>query len=180
MVSVSIGILGSLLLVAGAAYPAEDAGHPVRSVKNWLFAFGNACMFGYALFGYMGGGSIFFVILQIFIAMATVFMMLNVPDRYDIPFVALVGTVLALFSLSFFEGTSTLLFVVGLMLIGLGFMLQGGTIRRNVTLASGSVFVAVFSYTHGEWIFFWLNTFFAVLSSYHAWSIQKKRPFRGA
>jgi len=62
-----VGFLGALILVGGAAYPIEKVPHPAKSVKNWLFAIGSLCMLGYALLNYIAGGTIFFVILQIFI-----------------------------------------------------------------------------------------------------------------
>lgn len=35
-----IGILGSLVLVTGAAWPIEKTKNPIKSVKNWLFGIG--------------------------------------------------------------------------------------------------------------------------------------------
>ena len=57
-----IGLIGSIILVAGAAYPAKKVSHPIKSVKNWLFAIGGAVMFTYATMNYFEGGPIFFML----------------------------------------------------------------------------------------------------------------------
>ena len=61
-----IGIVGSLILVTGAALP-EPVGkiHPVKSLKNWLFTGGGVLMFAYALLNYLGGGPVFFLFLPV-------------------------------------------------------------------------------------------------------------------
>lgn len=35
-----LGIGGAGVLVVGAAYPDKKVSHPVKSIKNWLFAVG--------------------------------------------------------------------------------------------------------------------------------------------
>jgi hypothetical protein len=152
-----IGLLGSIILVIGVITTV-----PTR--KDRLFAIGNACMFVYALLGYLQGGPIFFLILQIFIAVSTLCMLLNVPDKYDTPTLALVGLALVVWSLSLFQGYSTAIFVVGLVLLGIGFAMDTGTVKREVALMVGSVVIAFFSYLMRDWIFVGLNTLFAFFS----------------
>lgn len=152
-----IGLLGSLILLIGVATP-------VQKRKNILFAIGNACMFVYALVGYLGGGPIFFLILQTYIAASTIFMLLNVPDRYDTPLLSSIGVVLIVWSLSLFQGYSTAIFVVGLALLGIGFAMDAGTRKREMTLMIGSAVIAVFSVLMRDWVFVVLNAVFAGLS----------------
>ena len=152
-----IGLTGSVILVAGVTIP-------VLRWKNLLFAIGNACMFAYALIGYLTGGSIFFLILQIYIALSTVCMLLKVPDAYDTPILAIAGTGLVAWSLSLFEGYSTVIFVVGLVMLGIGFAMNGGTRRRETFLMFGSIVIVGFSYLMKDWIFVGLNTAFAFFS----------------
>lgn len=164
-----IGLIGAFTLVAGAAYPpGENAARPMRSVKNWLFAIGGFLMLAYSTLNYMAGGVIFFVILQIFINSTSVLMMLNVRDAVDIPVITTVGTAMVAWSLYLFEGMNTAIFVLGLSVLGLGYALEMGTVRRNVCLAVGSGAVCLFSYIAGDMIFFWLNLFFALFSGYYA------------
>lgn len=152
-----IGLAGSALLVAGVA--DRNVAH-----KNTLFAIGSACMFVYALLGYLAGGPIFFVILQTYIALSTLCMIFNVPDNYDTPILAMGGVLLIGWSLTRFQGLSTGIFVVGLVLIGIGFALDPGTTRRDVFLMTGSAVIAVFSVLMRDWIFVGLNAIFAGLS----------------
>lgn len=172
-----VGILGSLILVAGAAYPLEKrvAKHPAHSIKNWLFAVGGLVMLMYAILDYMAGGTIFFVILQLFINSTSILMMFNTPDRFDEIFVPVVGLGMIAWSLTLFEGYNTMFFIIGLAGIGLGYALTTGTFRRNAALTAGSALIALFSYIEQSWIFFWLNIFFALFSAYYAVELWRKK-----
>jgi hypothetical protein len=163
-----IGVVGSLILVTGAAWPVDKTvKHPAKSIKNWLFAVGGAFMFAYALLGYLGGGPIFFVFLQVLVAVSSLLMMLNVPDKYDVPIISISGIALIAWSLTLFEGYNTVFFVLGLSGIGLGYAFEMGTLRRVVALTLGSALIALFSYIEASWVFFWLNVFFALFSAYY-------------
>lgn len=162
------GLVGSLVLVTGAAWPeARGAKHPVKSLKNWLFVVGGSIMFLYAFLGYQQGGPIFFVILQIFVCISSILMMLNTSDKVDTPILAISSLGLIIWSLYLFEGYNTILFILGLCGIGLGYAFQMGTLRRSIALTLGSVLIALFSYIEASWIFFWLNVFFAIFSAYY-------------
>lgn len=162
------GLIGSLILVTGAAWPnPKKIGHPAKSLKNWLFAIGGLFMLLYSIFGYQHGGPIFFVIFQIFVAITSILMMLNTPDRIDTPIITISGLGFIIWSLYLFEGYSTVFFILGLCGIGLGYAFQMGTIRRDVALTLGSILIALFSYIEASWIFFWLNVFFAIFSGYY-------------
>lgn len=161
-----LGLIGSLILVSGAAYPEQKVLHPARSAKNWLFAIGGLCMFGYSLFNYLDGGPIFFLILQIFILISSVLMMLNTPDRLDVPLLSVIAFGLIIWSLTLFEDYTTLIFIVGLCSIGIGYALKRG---RDAALMFGSALIALFSYLEASWLFFWLNLFFAAFSGFYLW-----------
>lgn len=162
------GIIGSLVLVTGAAWPEiKDTNHPTRSVKNWLFAIGGFMMLLYAIFGYLQGGPIFFVMLEIMVVISSVLMMLNTSDKVDIPILMISSLGLIIWSLYLFEGYNTIIFVLGLCVTGLGYTSKMGTVRRSAALTSGSALIALFSYLEASWIFFWLNIFFAVFSAYY-------------
>jgi len=136
------GIIGSLILVTGAAWPeAGDEKHPtasVKSVKDWLFAIGGFVMLAYAILGYIQGGSVFFIFLQTLVVIASIMMMLDTPDKVDIPVVTGIGIILIIWSLYLFEGYNTIFFIVGLSGIGLGYTFDMGSLRRSVALTSGA------------------------------------------
>lgn len=165
------GLIGSLVLVTGAAWPeTNNTQHPIRSFKNWLFVIGGLVMLLYAIFGYQKGGSIFFVILEILVAVvSSILMMLNAPDKVDVPIITLSSLALIVWSLYLFEGYNTVLFILGLSGVGLGYTFPMGTLRRGVSLTVGSVLIALFSYIEASWIFFWLNVFFAIFSAYYVY-----------
>lgn len=170
------GLIGSLILVTGAAWPeSRDVRHPMRSPKNWLFTVGGAFMFLYAMLGYLDGGSVFFVLLQVLVAVSTLLMMLNTPDTVDTPILAVISFGLVVWSLYLFEGYNTVFFIVGLCTLGLGYAFQTGTLRREVSLTFGSALIAVFSYIEASWVFFWLNVFFAAFSGYYLCRALLKR-----
>lgn len=162
------GLIGSLILVTGAAW-AENGkvNHPAKSFKNWLFAIGGLVMLLYAIFGYQQGGPAFFMILEIMVVLASILMILNTPDRIDTIIIAISGLGLIIWSLYLFEGYNTILFILGLSGIGLGYAFQMGTLRRNIALTMGSILIALFSYIEASWVFFWLNVFFAIFSGYY-------------
>jgi hypothetical protein len=164
----TIGVSASVLLVAGAAWPVHTVSHPARSAKNWLFLLGGLGMFAYSFLGYKEGGPFFFVLLQIFITFASVLMLLNTSDKFDVPALSLCGIAMILWSLSLFEGLNTVFFIFGLSAIGIGYALETGTLKRNIALTVGSILIAVFSYVEASWIFFWLNAFFALFSGVHS------------
>lgn len=162
------GLVGSLMLVTGAAWPEPKAKqHPIKSIKNWLFAIGGATMLTYSTMNFLEGGPIFFIFLQSLVVFASVLMMLSVSDKISAPIIVLFGIGLIVWSLYLFEGYNTIFFIIGLSGIGLGYVFKGGTLRRSVALTLGSALIALFSYIESSWIFFWLNVFFAIFSAYY-------------
>ena len=171
-----IGLIGSLILVTGAAWPeGKDLVHPMKSRKNWLLAIGAAFMFVYALLGYLNNGPIFFLFLQGFVIIASIMMMLNTSDKVDLVVMTLGGVGFVAWSLALFEGYTTIIFILGLVGIGLGYALQMGTVKRSASLMIGSILIAVFSYIEASWIFFWLNVFFAIFSGYYVVKLLAKK-----
>lgn len=171
------GLVGSLILVAGSAWPeAKDAKHPAKSIKNWLLAVGGGVfLLLYAILNYQQGGPVFFVFLQTIVAIASILMMLNTPDKVDTPIIAIIGLGLIVWSLYLFEGYNTVFFILGLSGIGLGYAFQMGTLRRSIALTLGSALIALFSYIEASWIFFWLNVFFAIFSAYYVYKGLARR-----
>lgn len=170
------GLVGSLVLVTGAAWPEPKTGiHPVKSVKNWLLMVGAVIMLAYAILGYIADNSIFFVILELLVVIAGVMMLFDVPDRIDTPVITTSGLALIVWSLYLFEGYNTVFFILGLSAIGLGYTLQMGTIRRSAALTAGSILIALFSYIEASWIFFWLNVFFGIFSGYYLLILAYKK-----
>lgn len=169
-----IGIAGAIVLVCGAAFPSRPVRHPRYSLKNWLFAIGGLLMLAYSSLNFLAGGPIFFVILQLFVNLASVLMMLNTKDRFDATVLSLGAIGFVAWSLALYQGASTILFILGLTGIGLGYAFKAGTIRRDASLAAGSVLIALFSYLGQSWIFFWLNVFFAGFSLLYVWKGLRK------
>jgi len=162
------GILGSLILVVGAACPEpKNKVHPTKSLKNWLLAIGGIIMFIYALLNFQQGGQIFFVILEILVVIASIMMMLDTKDTIDSIIIALSGIGLLIWSLILFEDHSTVIFILGLTGVGLGYVFKMATLRRIIALTLGSTLIAIFSLIEANWIYFWLNTFFAIFSAFY-------------
>ncbi len=171
-----IGVLGATVLVLGAAWPVKPKTHPAKTIKAWLFASGGLLMLFYALLVYLAGGPIFFVILQALVQVASLLMLLNTPDKIDIPVIGISGIALIIWALTFFEDYTTLIFIIGLLGIALGYTLGPATKRGNIALALGSFLIAVFSYLVADWIFFWLNVFFSFFSGYYVFKLSAILP----
>ena len=118
----------------------------------------------YAILGYIIGGPIFFVLLEILVVIATVLMMLNSDDKIDTVIIGVSALCLIIWSLYVFEGYQTILFILGLSGIGFGYAFTAKTLRRQASLFAGSALIATFSYLQANWIFFFLNLFFALFS----------------
>ncbi len=163
-----VGIVGSLLLVIGAAWPEKKyIEHPKESIKNWFFLIGNSIMLLYAILQYLGDGVIYFVLLEVLIFFATIVMMLNFPDKWKALGVGSVGSFLTIWAFFLFDEIYIIIFISGLILVGLGYVFQGNTMRRDLALTSGSLLIVVYSFIKDEWVFFWLNLFFAFFAGYY-------------
>ena len=169
----TIGLLGSLILVTGSAWPDKIVKKPHQSVKNWLFGIGTFFMLIYSILNYLDGGLVFFIFLQALTNIATILMLTDSPERISKPLIIGLGILLIAWSLNISQGINTLFFIIGLSGIALGYVMKGGTLRRNLALMLGSILIAVLSYLEASWIFFWLNAFFALFSGYYAWKVRK-------
>ena len=169
-----LGLLGSLILVIGSALPDRRTKHPYQSSKNWCFALGAGVMATYSTLNYLAGGPVFFIFLQALVILSSIFMMLDVDDRIDTPIIIAAAIGLVGWSLYLSQGYDTILFILGLVGIALGYELKGGTLKREIALIVGSIMIALFSYLSATWIFFWLNVFFALFSGREAWRIARK------
>ena len=162
------GIIGSIILAIGAAWKdSGDISKPTQSIKNWLFAIGAVVMLIYALMGYFNGGGIFFVILEILVLVSCILMMTTWSDRLKTIILAVAGTGLVIWSLYEFNDQKIILFVLGLVVVALGYAFQMGTLRRSIALTVGSILIAAYSYLEPNWIFFGLNLVFALFSGYY-------------
>ena len=85
------GLVGAGVLVVGAAWPDKKVTHPTKSVKNWLFALGGLCMLVYSILNYLDGGPVFFIFLQALINVASLLMMINIKDKYDVPIISVLA-----------------------------------------------------------------------------------------
>lgn len=171
-----LGVFGGVVLALGALWPDRTDGHPIHSVKNWLLAAGGLLLFVFALLDYLyASAPIFFVLLEFLVVIASVLMMLGTNDRVDTIVIGGSGIGLVVWSLWIFEDFSTIFFILGLIGVGLGYALEPGTARRNLVLTLGSILIVIFSYLGESWIFFWLNVFFAIFSTYHTVTLTKKR-----
>ena len=170
----ALGLIGSLILVVGAALPDTPVRRPYLSAKNWCFGLGAVVMATYSTLHWLAGGPVFFIFLQALVILSSVFMMLDVDDRIDTPIIIAAALGLVGWSLYLSQGWETLIFILGLVGIALGYELKGGTLKREWALVAGSILIAVFSYLSATWIFFWLNVFFAVFSLWQVLKAIKK------
>ncbi len=177
--SVIAGIVGSIVLLIGAAWPLEKTTVPTKSVKNWLFASGSFIMLLYALFGYfLDGASIFYTVLELVVMFAVVLMMLDTSDRMDTGLMSVAGILLIVRSLFLFPSFNIVLFIVSFVFLGLWYAYKTNTFRRFLFLAIGGALIALSSYLSVSRIFFRLNIFFSLFSLYYAIkiSLNTKKP----
>lgn len=171
-----IGVAGGVILVAGAACPDRPTLRPVASLKNWLFAIGALVMLVYSVMNWRLGGSVFFVFLEGLVNLSSVFMMLDTDDCIDTPVIGVATAGLILWSLRLFPGFRTILFILGLAGIAMGYCSKGGTPHRELALALGSALITYFSYIENNQVFFWLNLFFALFAGLQLYLLKRQRP----
>ncbi|MEI7480581.1 MAG: hypothetical protein WCJ59_03045 [bacterium] len=162
------GLFGSLILILGAAWPEPHTViRPIIPYKNWLLAIGGVVMFIYAILNYVHGGPIFFVILQILVLISSLLMMFNSSDKTDSIVLGVSALGLVVWSVLLFNGYNTIIFILGLAGIGLGYAFEMKSLRRVLAITLGSALIALFSYLEANWIFFWLNLFFTIISVWY-------------
>ena len=163
-----IGLLWSIILVIGAARPEpKKVIKPIQSTKNRLFFMGAIFMLTFSWLGYYNGWSIFFFILEIFMILSSILMMLGTKDKINTLILSASGLALIIRSWFLFQWYSTMIFIIWLIGIWLGYAFKMGSIRREGALVLWSLLVALFSFLEPNRIFFRLNIFFALFSSYY-------------
>ena len=171
-----LGIIGGTTLVIGAAWPVKTVSHPTKSTKNWLYAVGALILTIFAYLDYKyNGAPFFFVILELFVIFASILMFANVGDRRSTILLSIGGLAMVIWSFFLFESKSTLIFILGLCGIAIGYALKTGTRKRNFILFLASLLLSLFSYIGGSWVFFWLNLFFALFSGWHTLPSKHKK-----
>ena len=167
------GIVGSIILLIGAAWPIEKTNDPTKSVKNWLFAIGSFIMLLYAVLGYFTGWLMFFIVLELLVMLAIVLMILNTHDRLDTWLIGVAGILLIVRSVIAFSSVTMVLFVVSFIILWLGYAYDMHSTRRYLWLTIGGALIALSSYLDASWIFFWLNVFFALFSLYYTIKLMR-------
>src|SRR5690606_38465951 len=119
------------ILVLGAAWPEHDQEKAIHSIKNWPFALGALGLFIYSIFNYALGGSILYIFLETLALVASVLMMLELSDRADSSILGPLAGVLIVISWIMGEGAATILFILGLLGIGLGYAFTPQTRQRQ-------------------------------------------------
>ncbi|MCX6823507.1 MAG: hypothetical protein NT085_00060 [candidate division SR1 bacterium] len=170
--SVITGIVGSIVLLIGAAWPIEKIKEPTKSIKNWLFGIGSFIMLIYAILGYLAGGPVFYIVLELVVMLAVALMFLGTKDRMNTALISVAGILLILRSWIVFQGPSMILFIVAFVVLSLGYAYKMNTIRRFLFLAIGGALIALSSYLGASWIFFRLNVFFSLFSLIYAIKIS--------
>lgn len=162
-----IGTLGAVITVLGVAWPSPKHTSSPYCTKNYVFAVGNSLMFAYAVLQYTQGGTLFFVLLECLVVIATILMFASKSDTINTYILTLSGAVFVGWSLYISKDVYTILFIIGLTILCLGYSFTINTLRRYVAFTVGSLCIAIFSYLEANWIFFALNIFFAVFSGWY-------------
>lgn len=162
------GLIASIILVLGSAWPDRS------SYKNWIFALGNFGMLGYSILSYLNGNPVFYILLESLCALSSVLMLAKVRQKPSTILLLSAGAALLAYSIYLFEDTGTLFFILGLMMLAVGFVTKD-FLKRNSAFVLGSALIAIFSYVENSMIFFWLNVFFALFSFYYLLKAARKR-----
>lgn len=171
-----VGLLGALACVSGAAWPEGDADKPAKSVKNWLFTIGGGILLIYSYLGYLYTDvPFFFIILQAFAVISASLGLAKIGDRIGSIVTITIGAGFVVWSLLLFEDFGTIVFILGLTGIALGYVLKPGTVRRNLSLTIGGAMLTLFSLLVASWIYVGLNAFYSLFSAYHTWRAARER-----
>ena len=128
----------------------------------------------YAWLNWLNGGDVFFVLLELMVVMASLFMLLGLSEKLSAIFISVLGLIFVSWSVWVFKNSQALFFILGLGLISVGYVLKSGSKKRQAALLSGSLLIAFFSFLGKEWIFFWLNLIFAVFSGYYLYMLSSR------
>jgi len=177
LITLVVGIIASGILLYGASINEnENIKNPIKSKKNWFFLAGASLMLVYAILSFYSSSlTLFFVLLQSLAVLSGILMMLNTPDKIDLPIISLIGTAFIYWALNNYTGINTIFFIIGLTGTGLGYAFEMGTIRRYLCLSFGTLLIAIFSFIEQAWIFFFLKSFFSAFSFIYLYKIIKRQ-----
>lgn len=162
------GLISSIVLVIGSAWPE-------RPLKNWVFGVGNFGMLAYALLAFLfTDNPIFFVLLEILCAASSVLALLKVKEKISTWIILLAGLALLVWSFFLFEDMATLVFILGLVSLAIGFVSKNA-LKRNSVFILGCILISTFSFIKGDLIFFWLNAVFGLFSGFYLLKALRKR-----
>lgn len=162
-----IGIIGWVLLVIGAAYPREKVVANAKSVKNWLFSIGSWLLLVYALMGYLAGGPVLLLGVEVMIVLGCIMMLLDIKPMMARWIVSILWVILLVRAFTSLWGIDTMmLFILGGAALGLGYVSPMESLWRNLALTIGGILAIIFSYLGASRILFWLNVGFAAFCLY--------------
>lgn len=141
-----IGVVGAVCTVIGAGWPDKVPKKPRFSVKNRLFFVGNTLVFCYSVLLAREGGTVFFLYLESVVMLGTILMMTTIPKIYNVIATSVLGLFFVFRVLLGTQDRQTLIFVVGLTGLTIGFVSPAATLQREGALTLGSIGVAIYSY----------------------------------
>lgn len=163
-----IGIIWGIILVFGAARQEKNTPiHPRNSVKERLFAIWWIIMFIYSIFHYFEGGSPLYILLEIFICIASRLKMMKEQWKNDMRTLWFLGASLITISYLINQTEQIIRFISWFIIVSLWYISKGGTTNRNAALTIWWLLISIFSYLEMSWIFFAVNVFFTFFAAHY-------------
>ena len=106
-----------------------------------MFFVGGLIMLAYSIIGYLSGGPIFFLILEILVAVSSLMMMLNFHEKIAVPIIAISSLSLIIWSFYLLKAT-TQFFYNRSFRNRPRLRVLNCTLRRNLSLTLGSALIA--------------------------------------
>lgn len=92
-----------------------------------------------SVLNYLTSSPVFFVFLEAFIVFDAVLMFIGVPDNIDGPLVGTVGLAFIALSIYLFSGYETIIFVLGMIGVGLDYVLDTGVRKTRNSINFGKL-----------------------------------------
>lgn len=149
--------------------------HPRNSIKERLFAIWGIIMLIYSIFYYFEWGSALYILLEIFICIASRLKMMKEQGKKDMRTLWFLWASLIIISYLINQSEQIVRFILWFIITSLWYISKGGTTNRNAALTIWWLFISIFSYLEMSLIFFAVNIFFTFFAAHYRKKLYIKK-----
>jgi len=173
------GIFGSIAIILGMLYQEQNTNKlPHKSVKNRLFFIGGILMTLYSFLDFFQNKVLFFLVLQLFLLTTCVVMITNINEKKALIINIIALIIFVAWSFLAVNSIITLIFIFGLIIVGMGYTFKFSPTKRDIAFIIGSVLLTIFSVINHNPIYIAINLISAIISFLNLFNIRLQNIFK--